>query len=579
MFMRKRALFCILLTAVLFVLPAVFASADTLVIPAEKKSVSAGAYQGDGTLGSVVLEEGITSVGSGAFADSSLREITLPSSLTYIAEDAFDGAPLETVHAKKGTYAYKRMRECGYIAEYRALLIGEQRYIWFNSEDDPDNGCWLDDEDQRNIADVSNFTDALGNTVGPDGAYGPKGRAFEITQKTNLTAQDVRSAIRNTFSDALDQDISVFFIASHGRYQNDGELLMAFTGSFSDTEQRRTYWKERWLSFETLASWLKESIKGRVFIVLESCGAGSAIYDVNDEENSAKLRSVSADTGETSAGDLFAEKAVEVFSRADPGVALPSPDGGNAFSAKTSGELRVPKFYVLAASRHHEKSYGWETNDEDSFNYFTKWLTEGIGSAGNSPADTDSDGFLSLHEMFSHVSQYEYISYMGEKYYQHVQRWPAGNTDSLLKLEEPFTYRITNVQGKTHTAGNETDTAITVLRSSRPELAGDRFEMILADGKAAPSGCCTVSKEGDSLVMTLKSSWLDSLPAGEHTITVLFSDGDAETVLTIKAGAPKPVPITGDRGNPALWLVLLVLGLAGLSAAGVLKRSHGKQTR
>ena len=161
MFMRKKALLCVLLTAVLFVLPAVFASADTLVVSAEKKSVGAGAFRGDKTLGSVVLEEGITSVGSGAFADSSLREITLPSSLSYIAEDAFDGAPLDTVHAKKGTYAYKRMRECGYIAEYRALLIGEQRYIWFVSENDPDNGSWLDEEDQRNIADVNNFTNAL----------------------------------------------------------------------------------------------------------------------------------------------------------------------------------------------------------------------------------------------------------------------------------------------------------------------------------------------------------------------------------------------------------------------------------
>lgn len=579
MFMRKKALLCVLLMAVLFVLPTVFASADTLVVSAEKKSVGADAFRGDKTLGSVVLEEGITSVGSGAFADSSLREITLPSSLTYIAENAFDGAPLDTVHAKKGTYAYKRMRECGYIAEYRALLIGEQRYVWFISENDPDNGSWLDEDDQRNIADVNNFTNALGNTVGPDGAYGPQGRAFRVTQKTNLSAEGVRESIGSAFADTLDQDISVFFIASHGRYQNEGELLMAFTGSFSDAAQRRAYWKERWLSFETLASWLKESVKGRIFIVLESCGAGSSIYDVNDQENSARLRSVSAASSEPSDEDLFAAKAVEAFSRADPGVILPSPERGNAFSAKTSGELRVPKFYVLAASRHHEKSYGWETGDEDAYNYFTKWLIEGIGSAGDSPADTNGDGFLSLHEMFSHVSQYEYISYMGEKYYQHVQRWPAGNTDSLLKLEEPFSYKVTDVQGKTHITGSETDTAVKVLRSSRPELAGDRFEMILVDGKAAAPGCCTVSKEGDSLILTLKSSWLDSLSAGEHTITVLFSDGDTETVLTIKARDPKPVPVTGDRGEPALWLGLLLLGLAGLSAAGALKRSRGRQDR
>ena len=579
MFKRKKTMLCMLLAAVFLVLPGVSASADTLIIPAGKQSVAAGSYQGDKTLGSIVLEEGITSVGSGAFANSSLREITLPASLTYIAEDAFDGTLLETVHAKKGTYAYTRMRESGYVTEYRALLIGEQRYIWFNSENNPDNGCSLDETDQRNIADVNNFTNALGRTIGPNGAYGPAGRAFKVTQKTNLTAEGVHSAIQSAFADTLDQDISVFFIASHGRYQQDGELLMAFTGSFSDAGQRRAYWKERWLSFETLASWLKEAVKGRVFIVLESCGAGSSIYDVNNQENSARLRSVSAASGEIPEEDLFASKAVEAFSRADPGVTLPSPESGNAFSAKTSGELRVPKFYVLAASRHHEKSYGWETGDEDAYNYFTKWLIEGIGSAGNSPADTNGDSLLSLHEMFSYVSQYEYIAYAGEKYYQHVQRWPAGNTDPLLKLEEPFTYKVTDVQGKTHTAGSDTDTTVTVLRSSRPELAGDRFEMILVDGKAAVPGCCTVSKEGDSLILTLKSSWLNSLSTGDHTITVLFSDGDTETVLTIKTRDPKPVPVTGDRGEPALWLGLLLLGLAGLSATDALKRSRGRQDR
>ena len=39
---------------------------------------------------------------------------------------------------------------------------------------------------------------------------------------------------------------------------------------------------------------------------------------------------------------------------------------------------------------------------------------------------------------------------------------------------------------------------------------------------------------------------------------------------------PRPVPRTGDSGNPALWISLALLGLAGL-AVSVLLKTPGKR--
>ena len=117
-------------------------SACALTIPGDRGTVEARAYYGDRSLSDVIMEEGIVSIGSKAFANSSLREIALPASLVSIADDAFEGCSLDAVHAEKGTYAYQWMREKGYIAEYKALLIGEQDFIWFYDEENPDDYYW-----------------------------------------------------------------------------------------------------------------------------------------------------------------------------------------------------------------------------------------------------------------------------------------------------------------------------------------------------------------------------------------------------------------------------------------------------
>ena len=574
MFRRKKivpwfllpALLCIML----FICSAASASA-ALVIPARQKNVGAKAYYGDTSLQAVVLQEGIVSIGSQAFANSSLTDITLPSTLTSIADDAFDGAPLTTVHAEKGSMAYRWMREKGLISEYRALLIGQNRFVWFSDESAPLAGYVLDEQDEsRNIGDVLNLNAALNNVIGPRGPYSSAEGAFQVTQKTNQSYSDLRSAIQSTFADTQEQDISVFFIATHGQETADGELRTAFTGNIADRNQVLQYWSYRHLPFSTLASWLKTYVKGRVFVILESCGSGSAIYAEGVEENRRRLdsagftgqkNSIQEENTEKKRAELFVEKAVEAFSKADPGISVSVQDAPVPAPKKSTGDLRLPKFYVLAASRHQEKSYGWENNEhipEKSYNYFTKWLTEGIGRQDNSPADTNKNNFLTLEEMFNHVKKHDHITYQGITYEQHVQRYPAGSGDNLLKLRESFSYSVTGIRGNPHLFRRGKSTEYTVQRSVRDNETFSRFESVFVDKLALEPDCYDI--QPGSLVLTLKSSYLNTLPEGSYKVLIRFSDGETETGLTVS----RQVPATGDNSRPLLWLFMLLTGLAGL---------------
>ena len=77
-----------------------------LTMPAALKIIDEEAFYGSTSIDKVVLPEGVTEIHSKAFANSTLSEINLPNSLTFIADDAFDGPDKVTVTANPGTVAY-----------------------------------------------------------------------------------------------------------------------------------------------------------------------------------------------------------------------------------------------------------------------------------------------------------------------------------------------------------------------------------------------------------------------------------------------------------------------------------------
>jgi len=88
---------------------ALSALAAQMALPAALKTVEAEAFAGDRSIDEIVLPDGILTIGARAFADSTLTSITLPDTITAIADDAFEGSPDVTALVTAGSYA---MRWC-----------------------------------------------------------------------------------------------------------------------------------------------------------------------------------------------------------------------------------------------------------------------------------------------------------------------------------------------------------------------------------------------------------------------------------------------------------------------------------
>ena len=282
---------------------------------------------------------------------------------------------------------------------YRALLIGEENFSG-------QSVC------TRNRGDVTAMTNMLNSITGPAGG------SFSIIKKYDLSASQVLSAVKNAFSGADDDDVSLFFIATHGDVDYTGDYAGALAMSPSGS-----------LLLKDLANALN-AVPGKVIVVLESCGAGAAVYpNGGNSSNDGKTLY----EGIKRRATQFDEAVIRAFSGADPGIVVTLQP--NDVQANT-GEFRVDnKFYVLTASRYQELSWGMESGkSETSYNYFTMWLTQGIGTSGAMPADANSNNQTTLDELYRYISKvgddYQFRTDSGV-YYQHVQVYPA-DSDYVL---------------------------------------------------------------------------------------------------------------------------------------------------
>ncbi len=101
--------------ATLFSLSALADTEAVLNLPAGLKTVDEQAFYGASALNKVIVPDGTQRIESKAFANSGLKEVTLPRSLNYIAEDAFDGCGQFKVNVPIGCYAFSWCIEHGYI--------------------------------------------------------------------------------------------------------------------------------------------------------------------------------------------------------------------------------------------------------------------------------------------------------------------------------------------------------------------------------------------------------------------------------------------------------------------------------
>ena len=292
------------------------------------------------------------------------------------------------------------------VVNHRALLIGEESF---------DPIC------TRNWGDVGLMTSMLGAVNGSGGS------GFSVTQLKDQSPAQILSAIASTFSGADEDDVSLFFIATHGDNGSTDEYAGAlFTVDASGNES--------YMTMRTLADALS-NVPGKVIVMLESCGAGAAIYEEGVAENSKLVANTQSN------GSKFTGTAISAFSVRDKGVTREAvyyfDDPGEEYDEKSppllanTGEFRQSKFYVLAAARYLEMSYGWESTVSTPFgnipcNVFTRSLARGVGASGAMPADTNHDGQATLNELFNYIK-----ADSDDK--QHVQRYPVNSSYVLFQ--------------------------------------------------------------------------------------------------------------------------------------------------
>ena len=102
------------------------------------------------------------------------------------------------------------------------------------------------------------------------------------------------------------------------------------------------------------------------------------------------------------------------------------------------------------------------------------------------------------------------------------------------------------------------------MNPGNDEKTYGKFTGIQVDGKPVDKN--KYEAKPGSVIIDLKPTYLETLSVGEHTLNVVFEDGNAETTFTIiGAGANAGnLPQTGDAQNPLLYAVIALISVAGI---------------
>lgn len=441
-------------TLTLFCLPILFCGAalaeGTLLLPDTLTTIEEDAFRGDTGLTTAVISDQVAVIGPGAFAETGLEFVYLPASVTEIGEGAFSGCDKLKAIVAADSFALDWCRDAGVpyvIGAYGdpPVIFGEDEIVlkngasrqmevtpgaevvWFTSDGNiltvDENGLIFGNYPgtatlsvsapdgeitsqitvtvqanyrallfsgstydggviQRNRGDVQLMTDMLHAVTGPDGGI------YQLHSFDDQSAPEIFEKITQYLvTPSRDGDVSMFFFAGHGdrgsrSYQNAGRLFCKN--------------RETWVCLPDLADALTR-VKGKVIVILESCGPGAAVHNFSVNPN---------DPEEDEMDDAeLAATMLSVFASADPGLSvyLPPEDDGKTYATVTNRFL-TEKFEIMCAAEYMQTSYS--LRGDDTMNLFPYWFTMGVGTSGDMPADVSNgngDGLLIFNELFKYV--------------------------------------------------------------------------------------------------------------------------------------------------------------------------------
>ena len=106
----------------------------------------------------------------------------------------------------------------------------------------------------------------------------------------------------------------------------------------------------------------------------------------------------------------------------------------------------------------------------------------------------------------------------------------------------------------------ETKDGVTItVKLAGEDKSFEHFTGVKLDGKDLVKDKDYTVKKGGTIV-TLTPKTLEKLSVGEHVVTILFDNGEANTAITILEKKPVEIvksPKTGDNNNILIWTILV----------------------
>ncbi len=142
---------------------------------------------------------------------------------------------------------------------------------------------------------------------------------------------------------------------------------------------------------------------------------------------------------------------------------------------------------------------------------------------------------------------------------------PASATTASTQGSQQVIPTIIEGAGNSYTQGSGN----TIYFRSSDAFAN--FQKVMVDNAELSADCYTAT-EG-SIIITLKPEYLSTLAAGSHSISIVSANGVATANFEVQTADTTAVsPKTGDNGQAALWITLLILSCGALTAVGIKKK-------
>ena len=142
---------------------------------------------------------------------------------------------------------------------------------------------------------------------------------------------------------------------------------------------------------------------------------------------------------------------------------------------------------------------------------------------------------------------------------------PASTSTASTQGSQQVIPTIIEGAGSSYTQGSGN----TIYFRSSDSFAN--FQKVMVDNAELSADCYTAT-EG-SIIITLKPEYLSTLAAGSHSISIVSANGVATADFEVQTADTTAVsPKTGDNGQAALWITLLILSCGALTAVGIRKK-------